>query len=219
MKFKFLKLAISSLVLVLATTTAHAGIIVDNNIEQGNGWVTNAWYDTEGGFFTQDTGAETEGGQSTHMNSLGAEHSKVTNSDVSQGNHTLQEGTYTISFAAGNFNNTAFPTLDIMFAGLSMNDTISSSTITPALGHWELWSFTWDIASDNTNIGNLLSFNATAPVNGISRNASFDGVGDMSDLGNGFLVDFTTSVPEPTTLAIFALGMIGLTSRRLKKQS
>jgi hypothetical protein len=30
---------------------------------------------------------------------------------------------------------------------------------------------------------------------------------------------FTTSVPEPTTLAIFALGMIGLASRRFKKQS
>ena len=29
----------------------------------------------------------------------------------------------------------------------------------------------------------------------------------------------TTVVPEPSTLAIFALGMIGLASRRFKKQS
>jgi len=28
-----------------------------------------------------------------------------------------------------------------------------------------------------------------------------------------------TNVPEPSTLAIFALGMIGLASRRFKKQS
>jgi hypothetical protein len=28
----------------------------------------------------------------------------------------------------------------------------------------------------------------------------------------------TTSVPEPSTLAIFALGIVGLTSRRFKKQ-
>ena len=28
-----------------------------------------------------------------------------------------------------------------------------------------------------------------------------------------------TQVPEPSTLAIFALGMIGLASRRFKKQS
>jgi hypothetical protein len=29
----------------------------------------------------------------------------------------------------------------------------------------------------------------------------------------------TQEVPEPTTLAIFALGMIGLASRRFKKKS
>jgi hypothetical protein len=29
----------------------------------------------------------------------------------------------------------------------------------------------------------------------------------------------TTSVPEPSTLAIFALGLIGLASRRFKKHS
>jgi hypothetical protein len=52
---------------------------------------------------------------------------------------------------------------------------------------------------------------------------SLVGVGSVS---NGFLtpvlddvVISTTSVPEPSTLAIFALGMIGLASRRFKKQS
>ena len=34
-----------------------------------------------------------------------------------------------------------------------------------------------------------------------------------------FTFNEATSVPEPTTLAIFALGMIGLASRRFKKQS
>jgi len=37
--------------------------------------------------------------------------------------------------------------------------------------------------------------------------------------GNGFRVrEVQFDVPEPTTLAIFALGLIGLASRRLKKQ-
>jgi hypothetical protein len=43
------------------------------------------------------------------------------------------------------------------------------------------------------------------------------GSNDNEFFGN-FLVG-TTKVPEPSTLAIFALGMIGLASRRLKKQS
>jgi len=34
----------------------------------------------------------------------------------------------------------------------------------------------------------------------------------------GFQLYRAISVPEPTTLAIFALGMIGLASRRIKKQ-
>jgi hypothetical protein len=33
------------------------------------------------------------------------------------------------------------------------------------------------------------------------------------------IVEIRTEVPEPSTLAIFALGMMGLASRRLKKQS
>jgi hypothetical protein len=37
-----------------------------------------------------------------------------------------------------------------------------------------------------------------------------------NELNNKWLV---TDVPEPSTLAIFALGMIGLASRRFKKQS
>ncbi|MFT5297631.1 MAG: hypothetical protein ACI9YH_003667 [Colwellia sp.] len=36
---------------------------------------------------------------------------------------------------------------------------------------------------------------------------------------NTFLVMESVQVPEPSTLAIFALGMIGLASRRFKKQS
>jgi len=48
--------------------------------------------------------------------------------------------------------------------------------------------------------------------------------GDLSinnfSLDAGFQANFSaTDVPEPSTLAIFALGMIGLASRRFKKQS
>ena len=41
-----------------------------------------------------------------------------------------------------------------------------------------------------------------------------------SHAASTFLVkDVVAEVPEPSTIAVFALGMIGLASRRLKKQS
>jgi len=42
---------------------------------------------------------------------------------------------------------------------------------------------------------------------------------DMYNNGLDNVKFSTTSVPEPSTLAIFALGMIGLASRKIKKQS
>ncbi len=210
MKFK---LALSSALLLLATTV-NAGIIVDLDIEQGNGWNNAGWFDVDGGFFTQDTGLSSEGGQGTHINSGNDDWRNVSHDDLSNGDHTLQAGTYTISFAAGNFNNRGFPDIDMTFAGLDLDDAISSTAVTPGLGHWELWTFTWDVSADNRNIGNALSFSASA-VGNLNLNASFDGVGDMSNRGNGFLVDYT-AVPEPSTLAIFALGILGFASRRIK---
>ena len=48
--------------------------------------------------------------------------------------------------------------------------------------------------------------------NALSSTLWIDGVSGSGSLNTG------TSVPEPSTLAIFALGMIGLASRRFKKQ-
>ena len=45
-----------------------------------------------------------------------------------------------------------------------------------------------------------------------------DHTGHANALRN-FAYNSSTEVPEPSTLAIFALGMIGLASRRFKKQS
>ena len=60
--------------------------------------------------------------------------------------------------------------------------------------------------------GASLELFATSGQRGSFDN-SFRLVGDTQNGG------LATSVPEPTTLAIFALGMIGLASRRFKKQS
>lgn len=61
--------------------------------------------------------------------------------------------------------------------------------------------------------------NEDISVNGFANN----GLGSVAGTGYWFhfteITTTTTDVPEPSTLAIFALGMIGLASRRFKKQS
>ena len=52
----------------------------------------------------------------------------------------------------------------------------------------------------------------TGPTSGNLTIARWDGAGVT-------LSSTTTAVPEPSTLAIFALGLMGLASRRLKKQA
>jgi hypothetical protein len=89
----------------------------------------------------------------------------------------------------------------------------------------------------NSTVGtNITGVNLSAGTYWISFSGTdmhFDGSGNafqiaQSSLGNGTapshgnLATFRMSsidVPEPSTLAIFALGMIGLASRRFKKQS
>jgi len=65
------------------------------------------------------------------------------------------------------------------------------------------------------------SFNSATDIYAIRTDLGFPS--DNSDEGWWYgiaSIDYTKSeVPEPSTLAIFALGMIGLASRRFKKQS
>jgi hypothetical protein len=45
-------------------------------------------------------------------------------------------------------------------------------------------------------------------------------IGEFQAFGNGYIDGpEPPTVPEPSTLAIFALGIVGLASRRFKKQS
>jgi len=57
----------------------------------------------------------------------------------------------------------------------------------------------------------------------IANGTVLDGVFTFGSAGSyatwSYVANSTNQVPEPSTLAIFALGMIGLASRRFKKQS
>jgi hypothetical protein len=83
--------------------------------------------------------------------------------------------------------------------------------------------YTLQGSTNNTAEGAFLRYSFTAQdsilniaFGGLSTNAIYD---DNNPILNGLTLENTTSVPEPTTLAIFALGMIGLASRRFKKKS
>jgi hypothetical protein len=79
--------------------------------------------------------------------------------------------------------------------------------------------------NDGFNYANLLNANYSSSgqlTSGFMYGLDGSKWGDnpnVSYFSFALIRDHATEVPEPTTLAIFALGMIGLASRRFKKQS
>ena len=108
----------------------------------------------------------------------------------------------------------------IMFDWLS---NVGYSTGSP-IQYYRIWNMDWvggtgSITEVNVDFANITGFDAS--------NVTFGSdyievaIGGLSMNNNSFInIELnSTSVPEPSTLAIFALGIIGLASRRFKKQS
>jgi hypothetical protein len=87
------------------------------------------------------------------------------------------------------------------------------------------YDFTLGYTDTSINIsinGGAFNNESIFSVNGLSNTAGSFGFYNASQERvryNGFEEEVLIDVPEPSTLAIFALGMIGLASRRFKKQS
>jgi hypothetical protein len=214
-----LKIVSGLCVLALLSGNAQSATIVDAAFEPGvNGLNSNGgWYSTaqQSGFYSR--GANPEGAYISHSNA----NNRVWSDDISNGQHVIGEGEYTISFVAGNWNNSGFSNFDISFAGMGEAIATSKNRQLPGLGQWALWSFTWEVDEGSSFIGNALSFNAQVISAG---NSAIDGVGNYSDLGNGFLVDYTASeaaviaeVSEPMVFSFLGLGMLGLVLRKFRK--
>ena len=101
---------------------------------------------------------------------------------------------------------------------LSWND----SRFGPADGNNPGENWTW-LRSSGNQAWIVSGVNTTFYFNdfGITRSANMisGNDGNRHDIYTAVSTNYVVDVPEPSTLAIFALGMIGLASRRLKKQS
>ena len=76
------------------------------------------------------------------------------------------------------------------------------------------WSSSFNIGLDTFKNNLVLGYSVEASNDFLLSNAKLTIDADFIPT-----VEKNIDVPEPSTLAIFALGMIGLASRRFKKQS
>jgi len=108
--------------------------------------------------------------------------------------------------------------------GVSNSGTISStyslsgswtdSILTSGGPQWNIGD-TMDISFNFVGVFNTANFD----INNFGMSAGLNQNGNIVPAELNLIDGISHDVPEPSTLAIFALGMIGLASRRFKKQS
>jgi len=89
------------------------------------------------------------------------------------------------------------------------------------VGSWGVSGMDYIFTNNGSVIENVLEFTDDR-YSDTGSNFAFpntvDGGGEIGYMGANIMFDDSTSVPEPSTLAIFALGIMGLAARRFKKQ-
>tara|TARA_R110001592_G_scaffold349774_1_gene645349 strand:- start:283 stop:948 length:666 start_codon:yes stop_codon:yes gene_type:complete len=221
MKFKFLKTLFTCVILLVASSS-HAGLIKTDYLNSGDGllisdsaqglnWLSLTLTDgmtyneatTSFSDFRIATQTEVENMFFTLFPSLDGTFSRGVN------NPSYQSSDPTIMIQGIEFGELFGLTLDIPSWGRTRGNYISDNG--------EYLSVNSILVSDVTsNDSRRLFLNYAGSCNNIlAQNCAWNG---HSEFGV-FMVENTTQAPEPSTLAIFALGMIGLASRRFKKQS
>jgi hypothetical protein len=198
MKFKFLKAACAGLILSVSAFS-NAGLITFNGTASDGDYTSLPGSYTEAGFtLTNNSGSNyfVDNDFSTNLNSWDDDVLEFNSLTSSQATLTA-DGNINFDFSSaflGSFNSAASLTFEGFFAGGgSITQTFSLGLNTRALFNF-------------TGFNNLSSLVISAPTDG------------MFALMDDLTVS-ASSVPEPSTLAIFALGIIGLASRRFKKKS
>jgi len=230
MKSKFLNTALCGLILSASclVSNANATLIFEEDFSGGSRALTNSstvtWADSDGGGFevygTRNSSARGMSGTYDHDN------------DASTVNIALP-GAIEVNDDAGDVLLTATFNLDTsinanqmsvlsFFGGVRGNNATGASV--------EIFNITQNNSLSGVLIPTLgkgdwiyneFSFASTAASVGDDIQIRWTGGGNSSANGQEVaLVSFATvDVPEPSTFAIFALGMMGLAARRFKRKS
>ena len=205
MKFKFLKQLTIAYMLIVGTY-ANAGLINSDYLVLGDGLT---YFDTETQFTWLDT---TQTQNMTYANALSTftDYRLASNGEIED-----LFGKVFPNFQINYFGHSYYTGEGVIASNEAsldafglLNGTFGGST-----------NYTYGVYKDEDNISRLFggwdqsggSFIAGLEHNGVYESAN-TGYGVM-------MVKKTEDVPEPSTLAIFALGMMGLAARRFKKQA
>mgnify|MGYP003673638103 CR=1 FL=1 len=103
----------------------------------------------------------------------------------------------------------------------TFNYSLSSGEISSALTNVDFSAFTLgnDIEFNFSGFAQTIITNNVDSGTGFFRNSFQTGSWGKVAVNYTYEPDATTAVPEPSTFAIFALGLMGLSARRFKKQS
>lgn len=212
MKFKFLQAAVAGLMLSICNM-ANAGLITGTNWDEDASLTSGEW-STSGGADAWDL-LSTD--ITLHLPRIVANEANSKQGDIADlfsAIYNLFQSTNTLSTSGGSFmlgNHQAlsalgFQDVNISFVGDYTVDVFTADTFrttgngTLFYGNGQSTKFDfWNIGTNNGHSASLSTMFNYAQI---------------QDSNTGGTVD----VPEPSTLAILALGIIGLASRKFKKQ-
>jgi hypothetical protein len=197
MKFKLFGRALAGLILLSSSSVANAGLIeADLSVANDN----LAVYDTSSNLTWLDLSQTFGMSINTAINNF---------SEFRLANQSEVIGLWTSQYPLIDFN------LQFNYLAADVN---TGNQIMSLFG--SIYEHTFGMyVQDNSviaNIGTRTDGRLFTDENWISYTSSLD---YQSSWHGVYMVQKSESVPEPSTLAIFALGMIGLASRRFKKQS
>jgi len=236
MKFKFLKITTVSLALSILTSSAFASLIVNGDFETGD---FTGWLVSQSGSSTQTVvpaaGDPTLGSSPTADFYAFAGNQRSPSQNIFWQSVivpvNLLSASFSFDYAYHNLSQFLSPDtleyngvdnqqfrVDILlgtalFDSVTLSDIVFSAVQTnPGDNNIQPWtSFSQDIT---TSLMSLQGQNIIVRFAQADNQSPFD-IG----FDNVSIIAETNDVPEPSTFAIFALGMIGLALRRFKKQS
>lgn len=209
MNIKMLKAAVTGLVLSVSTI-ANAGLILDfEDLAISSGTFDTAGDRLSSGFIFDSASDHTHLGNNSVSGNSGSTFLVLDGYKGSDSLNITQTtgGIFSVlSFDLGEFNPagglaTSIDIIGTFVGGATINTTLTLDGILSVAGsnNFEKFNLGWN---------NLESISFSASAGSGDSYWAIDNIDTSS-----------TSVPEPSTLAIFALGIMGLVSRRLKNQS